>query len=581
MRDDRARPSHDDRNPDGRPDEAPASDVAHVIAEERARADAAARDARRAERETRDVSARLRETSRELRDVKGQLASVQHELAEERRRFAALRKRRSVRIALAITHPRAAFSRLRARRRGRPAEPMNSHGSTAGLDDTMSQTEQYSRALPERYRNTAVHRIREPDQNGLRIAVIDGSATRSPQMDEALRDSGFDVTNVARPDQVPVACDVVVALDPAIDPLALPANPIRVRAVGGPINATAMTRDWDIEIPMPGSAVGSLLVSALEKWIRAPRVAIRISATGALQAPNWGDTYFARDLCVAFRQIGWSPRIYLHRDWAEPGVARNDMVIDVVGPYVPATVPGACRILWQISHPEMASAELYALYDVVFVASDPFATLMSRDTGFAVLPLHQATDPDRFRPVAEGPETDLLFVGNWRPDRHVVADLLPTTHHLAVYGRGWEPDRLEPRYHAGESISNEELGGAYARARIVLNDHAQGMRREGFLSNRLYDASAAGAFVITDEVDGLREEFGGGIVSYRHRDELHALVERYLASPAERRAMSERARDAVLTRHTFAHRARQLTEAAAPILGNAVLQTWESPAIVR
>jgi spore maturation protein CgeB len=92
------------------------------------------------------------------------------------------------------------------------------------------------------------------------------------------------------------------------------------------------------------------------------------------------------------------------------------------------------------------------------------------------------------------------------------------------------------------------------------------MRREGFLSNRLYDASAAGAFVITDHVDGLEAEFDGGVVGYRDRAELRELIDHFLAAPDERREHAKRARAAVLDRHTFDHRARRFVELVAPLL---------------
>jgi spore maturation protein CgeB len=92
------------------------------------------------------------------------------------------------------------------------------------------------------------------------------------------------------------------------------------------------------------------------------------------------------------------------------------------------------------------------------------------------------------------------------------------------------------------------------------------MQREGFMSNRLYDASAAGAFVITDGVDGLWPEFDGGVVSYETADELRTLIDRFLADPATRSDHAARARAAVLARHTFEHRVRELFEHIGPML---------------
>jgi len=100
------------------------------------------------------------------------------------------------------------------------------------------------------------------------------------------------------------------------------------------------------------------------------------------------------------------------------------------------------------------------------------------------------------------------------------------------------------------------------------------MQREGFLSNRLYDASAAGAFVVSDAIDGLREEFDDGVVAYHGRTELRALIGVYLADPDARAARAARARAAVLARHTFDHRAREILAAIAP------LEAARPPAVV-
>jgi spore maturation protein CgeB len=192
---------------------------------------------------------------------------------------------------------------------------------------------------------------------------------------------------------------------------------------------------------------------------------------------------------------------------------------------------------------------------------------MAERTRVPVAALPQATDPDRFRPGRPGPAHELLFVGNSRGvRRHVLDELLPTVHELAVYGRAWTADRLDPRYLAGDHVPNDELAGYYGSAAIVLNDHWLDMQREGFLSNRLYDAAAAGAFMISDDVEGLEEAFDGGIVGYVGADELRRLVDAFLADPAARRDCAERARAAVLSRHTFDHRARTILDAVEPLL---------------
>ena len=110
--------------------------------------------------------------------------------------------------------------------------------------------------------------------------------------------------------------------------------------------------------------------------------------------------------------------------------------------------------------------------------------------------LHQATDPERFHPDPTGPAHELLFVGSSRKvRRRILADLAGTSRDVAVYGGGWTPELLDPHRLRGEWIPNDQLRRYYSSAGIVLCDHYDDMRDEGFISNRAYDALACGAFV--------------------------------------------------------------------------------------
>ena len=96
----------------------------------------------------------------------------------------------------------------------------------------------------------------------------------------------------------------------------------------------------------------------------------------------------------------------------------------------------------------------------------------------------------------------------------------------------------------------------------MLNDHWDDMLAEGFISNRLYDALACGAFVLSDPVDGIEAEFDDAVATYAERAELDGLIERFLADPDERRRRGARGRAAVLARHTFDERTRLVREVA-------------------
>ena len=302
---------------------------------------------------------------------------------------------------------------------------------------------------------------------------------------------------------------------------------------------------------------------ALQWWASATRYGLRIGVTSWDVIDRWGDYFFARGLQRYLERSGHPTRLHFLHDWSSPTSARDDVAVHLFGLKEAPTHRGQVNVLWQISHPDLATPELYDRYDHVFVASDRFAARMADQVSVPVESLHQATDPERFKPEPGGPHHELLFVASSRKvRRRIVDDLAETTHDLAIYGRDWTPDLADPRFVKGEVVKNAELARYYSAADIVLNDHWDDMRIEGFLSNRLYDALACGAFVVSDLVDGIDEEFDGAIATYAAQPELEPLIDRYLADPAERKRLAEHGRSIVLAQHTFDHRVRALCSVA-------------------
>ena len=379
--------------------------------------------------------------------------------------------------------------------------------------------------------------------------------------------------------------DVVIVADPEADIRQSPTGLVRVALVTktGPahldefdIVIARTDTDWlriapttskRIEVAdLEGPDGATLLRDLLLAWVTARRIAVRIGPSYWKNAHIWGDYHFARSLQRYLERAGHPTRLRLVRDWGTAAAAGEDATVHVFGNQEPHNRPSQVNVLWQISHPDLASETLYASYDHAFVASDAFAAVMARRSTVPVDPLHQATDPERFFPDPTGPRHELLFVANYRPNRPIVDWLLPTDRDLAVYGNGWNKHGLDPRHHLGLHIPNEDLRHFYSSASIVLNDTWDDMRAAGFISNRIYDALACGAFVLSDDVAGLADEFDGGVAVYRDEAGLREATERYLDAPAFRRETAERGRSAVLERHTFERRAAALLAVIEPLL---------------
>jgi spore maturation protein CgeB len=223
--------------------------------------------------------------------------------------------------------------------------------------------------------------------------------------------------------------------------------------------------------------------------------------------------------------------------------------------------------MWNISHPDKIEDAEYNEFDHVFVASELHAANLTRRIAKPVSALLQCTDPDIFYPDpnADVPEEEILFVGNSRKQyrdavRFAVLAELP----IGIYGTHW-PMFVPPSYIRGEYIENTRLREHYSRCAILLNDHWPSMRKHGFVSNRIFDAAAAGAFVLSDSVEAIEHIFGEDLITYRTQAEFQEHVKYYLSHAGERRARAERLRSRVLDAHTFAHRAKVVMEKIAEL----------------
>ena len=333
------------------------------------------------------------------------------------------------------------------------------------------------------------------------------------------------------------------------------------------IVAIVRERSAKIVTAFPIESGAGSVHDAIAFWATATRYGLRVGVPSREVVDYWGDYHFARALQRSLERAGHPTRLHLLPDWSEPVAAREDVTVHLLGFKEAPTRHSQVNLLWHISHPDLATPELYERYEHVFVASDRFAARMAARTRVPVTPLHQATDPEWFRPDPTGPAHDLLFVGNSRNvRRRIVDDVVATGHDIAIYGGGWRPDLVDPRFVKGDGIPNAKLRGFYSSASIVLNDHWNDMLAEGFISNRLYDALACGSFVISDHISELETEFDDAVVTYSDRAELGLLIDRYLADPDERRRRGARGRAAVIARHTFDERARVLRESVAPLL---------------
>ena len=295
------------------------------------------------------------------------------------------------------------------------------------------------------------------------------------------------------------------------------------------------------------------LREVLKDYYSKPKIVIKTPVPSWNEIHKWGDFYVAEGLKKEFEKEGYFVVIQMLSEWRDSYDSVADVVIVLRGLSYYKPKVQHFNIMWNISHSDMVSLDEYELYDHVFIASQYWTEQLQKVVNVPVECMWQCTDPNKFYPeYNEDYKSELLFVGNSRRVyRKILRDLLPTDHNLSVYGADW--DRLiDKKYIKGKHIPNNELHQAYSSCKILLNDHWEDMREKGFISNRIFDGIACGAYIISDSVAGLDELFGNRVDTYNTTEELNQLIEKALANPKEV--------DSDIKGHTYSDRVKQFIE---------------------
>lgn len=399
------------------------------------------------------------------------------------------------------------------------------------------------------------------DANGLVVSAGLARSTSGGPFEHVLRD--FNVADLPSGlnSGLPGVGAVIAGADSAFDVMADDASALGVGSIAFDVRIRYF-KNYALPRRSVSVAAGDFKGELLGPKLGQPRWAIKNPAWGNRRGDNWGDTFFVNDLADALRAQGIHVADDRLQNWYRPTRKFEDVELVIRGKSAYKPSGKAKSILWVISNPESVSVEEVRSFDLVFAASASWARDMSARSGKPVQVLLQATNPERFKwqPADKSLASEVLFVGKTRGVfREVVDFAVRAKAPLSVYGEGWH-DYIDAGFIKSEFLANQKVPAAYASCSILLNDHWQDMRDLGFASNRLFDAAACGARVLSDHIDGLDELFGGLVKTYKNYEEFFRLVNSPSAWPSD----SERKRLAsvVAKEHSFEARAKALIAAS-------------------
>ncbi len=251
------------------------------------------------------------------------------------------------------------------------------------------------------------------------------------------------------------------------------------------------------------------------------------------------------------------------------------------GPYPPwrmdniADFVDGITILAVVNHGDLIEEFARVQVDGFVTNSVRAAAVLGRSRPAAYIPLVVEDDFGRVDPI-DRYRADVTFLGsggrgNKRPET--------TRHYLdpakrfdfALWGSYWHAEYWADVY-ADNPAANDwhrycrgplpigDIAKLYSSARIVLNYHEDSQREWGMWNNRTFEALACGALLISDDVAGLREEFGDGIVITSGGEETARLIEHYLARPEECRRIGKIGQAIVRRKYTYSRWARSVHE---------------------
>lgn len=160
------------------------------------------------------------------------------------------------------------------------------------------------------------------------------------------------------------------------------------------------------------------------------------------------------------------------------------------------------------------------------------------------------------------PYHDVLFLANgYSRERLELAKQLKSLSGMDVAFYGSWPRSVGAR---GQTLYDFDAGyDLYRKCKIAIGD-SQWPSATGFVSNRLFQAMAAGAFLLHQQFNGMEQllglQDGVHLVTWKDANDLKDKIVYWLPRDAQRKAIAKAGQDYVLKHHSFDARVNELFE---------------------
>lgn len=255
----------------------------------------------------------------------------------------------------------------------------------------------------------------------------------------------------------------------------------------------------------------------------------------------WADYWVKESLKMAFKDIGWT----------ESEIAKRADLGMLLFNGRPHRIKSRKKIVWLYNQPSYVDPNALKKYHVVYALSSKHATWLNK-FNLKVRLLLSATDM-KYKPSNVVPDYDILVMGNVTSERLLAVKELKNHCKIGIVGQGW--DDVKDLW-IDEYWDHNDYAGLFSRAKLTLYIHRADTLQWEHVAIRVLDIIASTNNLVLADSLGINRDYGLQLPLYEGPGQVVSLLQ----NDDIRLHIIERARQVIMDKHTFHHRAEQINE---------------------